>query len=1315
MDSLIVPNQVESLEQLKSLIEDGRYDEALQTVEELVATDPQAKALALIKNLLAGLQGDSSSAIQGLEELCRQPGFADAFGLPMLLFQRLRSALLDLLKVEATSAGKAVEPWSEYWRACLYLNAERVELDALKGLLICSPEDDAACLRLAKLLQQRPTDEAITFLEVLLDSQPDACRLRTLLAGYLQQKNKTALALRHLKQAVEANPKAPEPHLELARIFVQQTRYEEAEKELEKVLTEQGKPNPDALALLATCQRSTYRYDDALKTLIKALQTDPDKFTKWSELRELSEALGQGQNLNRYLETVLENFPNSPALRGRLANLKAEAGDPLGALEIIEPSGALQDPARAPALARSAAKLLLELNDSNRAASILETLRSLEPGEAELDLLLGEPYLMTKRGQEAEQLFSNLARNHPNERKIQIAWGRSLVSIGQHEKAFRTFNLASRLDPNDPESLDEQALALLELDRLDEAADLLKESAKKSDTARSLTLYALGLVYERRNLLDIGRDFYRQALGRPNYRPEVVKCWLRASKDLAGTETELFEILAGFGSAYAQAKLYLDLLNAVFLNKNLAAKGRELCLSVRPKLVADLSQTPYGAFLLKQEKKLLGDIAGTAESYGELELAREVLRYGINTEDGELQKWCSDGLERLDSRESQLKLGPPETPVASTEISTEAPTEEVPVESEEDPLLSLLSTTLPTEESEATLPESGAPASGETAQVNRDSETADLEPTAPIEVELEEAANSDMEPEAEEDELSSLLDSTLFPSEDYPAIEGAPPPTEPEKSLIQPEQTDGSVAEVPPPDSGPLEDPQTELSVKDAANEIEPVVSLEPTRISSDPVEADHPEVAAAESSPATEPESPTEPGKELLDIPMAVDFEPSTRRQLHFYEAQAKASAGLLNPETLAHLLLQSSRGSEPLDPATEDRGAESHGTMVKALLRTAEELADLGEYRGGNSLLKTALMYAPFDSGVLSALIDLQCRWADWLCQRNEYAQAVGLLREALQRNPDSYLAQEHLEAIYVKWMDWSDENGDHAAKNLLALYLTEEKASVETLQAQWEERQRQAAEEEAARLKAAAEARMAPPTPEPAPVKAQGEPEVEANAVEQPDEAPEPEVDASPQALSATPPTSVPPEPKAETSEQPTVAPEPVEAPPSEEIEPESQENAESPSATQEAVSTEVQVEETQASQATVAVPETSPEPVTEEPATESAEADDPLAKLEADPNNSELAEQLFADHADTIRDLISRLREKAGQSAEPIWLLLLARAFRKSGSETMAVIQYQKYLKVAPSAEVYEELAVTYEEIGKAEFAEMTRKKAQRAFG
>ena len=105
---------------------------------------------------------------------------------------------------------------------------------------------------------------------------------------------------------------------------------------------------------------------------------------------------------------------------------------------------------------------------------------------------------------------------------------------------------------------------------------------------------------------------------------------------------------------------------------------------------------------------------------------------------------------------------------------------------------------------------------------------------------------------------------------------------------------------------------------------------------------------------------------------------------------------------------------------------------------------------------------------------------------------------------------------------------------------------------------------------------------------------------------------------------------------------------------------------------------------------------------------------LETLEAAPGDDSISEGVFAIFADSMRELTTALKDRSNTYPdEPAWLLLLARAFRRSGSETMAVIQYQKYIKAAPSPEAYEELAQTYEDLGKEDFAKMTRRKAERA--
>ncbi|MBI3929058.1 MAG: hypothetical protein HY319_26175, partial [Armatimonadetes bacterium] len=89
-----------------------------------------------------------------------------------------------------------------------------------------------------------------------------------------------------------------------------------------------------------------------------------------------------------------------------------------------------------------------------------------------------------------------------------------------------------------------------------------------------------------------------------------------------------------------------------------------------------------------------------------------------------------------------------------------------------------------------------------------------------------------------------------------------------------------------------------------------------------------------------------------------------------------------------------------------------------------------------------------------------------------------------------------------------------------------------------------------------------------------------------------------------------------------------------------------------------------------------------------------------------------EHLKEDRAQLIRfyrDLVSE------QPNEPEHVLNLARAYVEKGSDTLAVIQYQKFIKTTPTVGACEELAATYERMGKDDLAKIIRKKAERIRG
>ena len=197
------------------------------------------------------------------------------------------------------------------------------------------------------------------------------------------------------------------------------------------------------------------------------------------------------------------------------------------------------------------------------------------------------------------------------------------------------------------------------------------------------------------------------------------------------------------------------------------------------------------------------------------------------------------------------------------------------------------------------------------------------------------------------------------------------------------------------------------------------------------------------------------------------------------------------------------------------------------------------------------------------------------------------------------------------------------------------------------------------------------------------------------------------AQPAALKAAPAAPAAAEAAAPQTSEPPAAPEAPAEPPAAEP-PAAEETAAAPAPAP------APAEPPAPAEAPAPAPTPEPAPAPAAPAASFTNSDQAIAALDANPTDESVSSAVFEFHKDNMRTLTTVLRDRVSSNDEPIWLLLLARAFRQGGSETMAVIQYQKYIKASPSPEAYEELAQTYEEIGKEDFAKMTRRKAERAF-
>jgi tetratricopeptide (TPR) repeat protein len=1426
MDSLTAESQAETLAKVLPLLEEGRHEEALPFLElHRSKNDQPIWSYLMALSLACMARGEEGLAL--LEKAAGSPGFNEHFGIPQQSNSVLRTTTLNHLMFETSVESTAVEPWIILHRYAELLRHREFQAKSLVGRMKLDPENPDVVDRFLELFEDAPPDKIIPILEDVVNSKPEACQPRALLGSYLQQRGKTALAIRHLKTAAESDPKAMEPHLYLGKIYLSQQRYDDAEKELSEAMAKGKKPTVALLIEVANCQRATYRYEEALQTLFEAFEIHPPSFRHWDQLVDTAQNSGHAAKLVEALRRAAERFPDDVRLRQRFAMVAYRQGEPLAARDQLRATGIFENPTRDPALARLASEVALALGEPGTSVLLMEALWKQAPHSPETCRLYGDALITDGRAQEAETLLRETAKNNPNDRALQISWGRSLLALGDAEKAHRAFGLASRLDPDDPEAMAEQGRAMLLLGLHEEAQNVLKESAKRSDPPLAVTLTGLGAVYEKKNLKDIARDFYRQALTRQADRQEAAAGAVRTrvNDGSVSLATDTVDLLAQLPNAFSKLKVYLNLLRACF-TEDCPQEARALKERVYPGLSKELNES-YRTFLENSEVRSLTRLANELEAEGEPEKARQIWRYAVSSPISEFAQKASAELKRLDTYEAppvatsdddplatllagtvpaaraESPLFVTETPrAASVSVTQEAdlfldesvaeaapPPEDVPLFSDletetsqpapkDDVLDALFALDAPINHGDESpqVPEEEslfAPDDSETLEESADSTLFAAEPADQLFAALEApTAEPELAEEGPEDTLFALDSESAAPALTpvaetpiaAPAMsvtddlftldldspdEEPPPPVGPPIALVEAPAVDIAVdipVDIPVPVDIPFDIP----AVAPAALVEEPAIAIESLQTPAASPETEQPappvppatppvppaEVAAEPIAPVPSPieTSPPEPQvvrEELLPIPMAADFSPLTRRQLHYHEALA--SSGVVSPESLAHLLLQSVVGHEPPDPGSQ-QDASSVALLQKALVSSAQELEQAQQYRGAVRVLRTALLYQPENQEVLQALARVQGQWAKWLVERNEFAHAVSLLRDSLQRQPEHEAAASQLEATYQSWMSWSDESGDPAARDLLAVYLEQERTALESLRQEWEQRRLRAAQA-AARAQAAAQAPppVAPTMPAAAPTAVQPalpvSPQPAAPVQPALPVSPQPAAPA-PEPLAATPAPQAPPATEAPLAEAlPTPAPSAaVDVAPAAPAAASVQVAPAAPTA----ASADVAPAAPAAPPAQEAAPSPAPqappaaaEPVEQEPALPVpgtpapasvvfASKEEAIKALDAAPEDHAVSEGVFAIYADTLRDLTTLFKERSNSFPEqPAWLLLLARAYRRSGSETMAVIQYQKYIKVAPSPEAYEELAQTYEELGKEDFAKMTRRKAERA--
>lgn len=465
-------------------------------------------------------------------------------------------------------------------------------------------------------------------------------------------------------------------------------------------------------------------------------------------------------------------------------------------------------------------------------------------------------------------------------------------------------------------------------------------------------------------------------------------------------------------------------------------------------------------------------------------------------------------------------------------------------------------------------------------------------------------------------------------------------------------------------------------------------------------------------------------------------------RRQLFSFEArQYHATQQHLWERSMGEYLLANAAMRAPRAPRPG-----SKKELSQLYLRAARSFREIGWLEEAAGQLHAGLLRCGDQRSLLTELREVIYQWVDFLEDEKLFDAGVQLLEGLLERGPSDDV-QKRLERLFKNWTAYLRGKRDPAGAQALLEYLATRTEQWDKLKQEWDERapSTPAAEPVARDLKELGIGVEDTPAPvaAPEPVREpEPEPVVEEPGLSQPGSAVEtaPEAEPEPVPVAETAPEAEAPELEldleAATAEPAPEAAGEVQA--TEDILKELDDDLEldtSDLGIDPAILAEIDEEldldtDLGAGESTPAEPqaeaeeaksEPEPEPVAEpepepvpEPEPEFPQATMDLEtcveRVNADPKDEEAVNSALAIYADDKRGCVRFFRERVSQNAdEPHHVLNLARAYSKTGADTLAVIHYQKYLRILPSDWAFEELAQVYDRLGKDELAQETRAK------
>ncbi len=288
-------------------------------------------------------------------------------------------------------------------------------------------------------------EEALDFARWALETRPADVPLLNLACEALQRLGKLTEAIETAQSKLALEPSEPKHHRNLAGLLAENSDWEQAFAEREKVVRMVGDAGEEDWLAYANCALKSGHSQQALEACSILLERDANHGMANAWMGKALADQGQAAEALQYLSRATLLIPDEAMPWLVLSEIYAQNGETQRALETLR-AGVLSVP-DSPEINYSLAEACLEAGSLSEALPFLKRAAGLIPELLSVTLQLGRTLYSLGHLAEARQVVTKARQKWPTDSDLAYASAEVLLAFGEREKAVPALEVALQKNP----------------------------------------------------------------------------------------------------------------------------------------------------------------------------------------------------------------------------------------------------------------------------------------------------------------------------------------------------------------------------------------------------------------------------------------------------------------------------------------------------------------------------------------------------------------------------------------------------------------------------------------------------------------------------------------------------------------------------------------------------------------------------------------------------------------------------------------------------------------------------------------------------